>query len=567
MTFPLWPRSPRKPIRPPARARLAVEQLEERAVPTTFEVFNLDDSGSGSLRQAILNANGATTDAVDVIDFQPGLSGTIRLTSGELLITGSVVIHGPGAGVLTVSGNEKSRIFEVAATGPAIDVTISGLTLTQGNAGVFDDGGAIRVADETLVLSSVLITDNAAGSAGGGIDIDDDGRLTLENSTVRGNISGSGHPGGGIHLGRNSVALIRNSTISNNSSGNLGGGIYVDGGALTVENSTILGNSAEAGGGILVSGGTLTVQNTTISENSTFLAEGGGIAAVSGKLTVTNSTISTNSTPTFGGGIIALRSTLTVENSTISGNSADKDGGGINILEEGTAVIRNSTIAFNTGGGQGGGLFVGADAPVALQSTLVADNAVGASGSDPDVSGAVTATFSLVENVTGTAFLPGSANNLTGADPLLGPLADNGGPTKTHALLPGSPALDHGFNPFGLAFDQRGPGFARALGAAADIGAFEATPTPPPPAPSPQIVAVAFRQRGVSRVRVKDAATGAVRAVLTPFRGFGGRLRLLLLDVNGDGAPDLVVRALVHGKRRKRVFDAVTLAPLPPGLA
>jgi hypothetical protein len=93
-------------------------------------------------------------------------------------------------------------------------------------------------------------------------------------------------------------------------------------------------------------------------------------------------------------------------------------------------------------------------------------------------------------------------------------------------------------------------------------------PPPPPPAPPPlQIVAVAFRRKGVSRVRVKDAATGAVRGVLTPFKGFGGRLRLQLLDVNGDGALDLVVRALVHGKRKKKVFDAVTLAPLPPGLA
>jgi hypothetical protein len=79
-------------------------------------------------------------------------------------------------------------------------------------------------------------------------------------------------------------------------------------------------------------------------------------------------------------------------------------------------------------------------------------------------------------------------------------------------------------------------------------------------------VAVAFRQRGVARVRVKDAATGALRAVLTPFKGFAGRLRLQLVDANGDGALDLVVQAVVHGKRKKKVYDAVTLAPLPPGL-
>jgi hypothetical protein len=79
-------------------------------------------------------------------------------------------------------------------------------------------------------------------------------------------------------------------------------------------------------------------------------------------------------------------------------------------------------------------------------------------------------------------------------------------------------------------------------------------------------VAVAFRQKGVSRLRIKDAASGALRGVLTPFKGFGGRLRLQLLDVNGDGSRDLIVQAVVHGKRKKKVYDAVTLAPLPPGL-
>jgi hypothetical protein len=96
------------------------------------------------------------------------------------------------------------------------------------------------------------------------------------------------------------------------------------------------------------------------------------------------------------------------------------------------------------------------------------------------------------------------------------------------------------------------------------------TPTPSPqpsPRPPAQIVAVAFRQRGRAKVRVKDAATGAVRGVLTPFRGFGGRLALQLRDVTGDGSLDLIVQAVIHGKRKKKVFDAVTLAPLPPGLA
>src|SRR5262249_6785381 len=93
------------------------------------------------------------------------------------------------------------------------------------------------------------------------------------------------------------------------------------------------------------------------------------------------------------------------------------------------------------------------------------------------------------------------------------------------------------------------------------------SPVDPPLSPPPQIVAAPFRRRGVSRVRVRDAATGALRAVLTPFKGFGGRLRLSLVDVNGDRSLDLIVRAVVHGRHKKKVYDAVTLALLPPGLA
>src|SRR5262249_12900822 len=92
-------------------------------------------------------------------------------------------------------------------------------------------------------------------------------------------------------------------------------------------------------------------------------------------------------------------------------------------------------------------------------------------------------------------------------------------------------------------------------------------PAPPPPPPPPaRIAAVPFRHKGVAMVRVLDAATGAQRAVLTPFRGFRGRLRLSLRDLNGDGSPDLLVQALVKGKRKHKAFDALTLAPLAPNL-
>jgi parallel beta-helix repeat protein len=471
--------------RPKRTCRPCLEVLEDRTVPTTtFTVKNLNDAGDGSLRFAVLAAN--DEQGLDTITFAPGLAGTITLTTGQLEVKDSVTILGPGAGVLTVSGNNASRIFRVENLARDINVAISGLTLTRGTGdGNGDRGGAIFVVGENLTLSGMVVTGNHAFEPGGGLAVGRGGTLTMENCTVR----------------------------DNRSEGN-GGGVGVDSGTLVVRNTTISGNTAQR-----------------------------------------------------GGGIFAVNSALALANCTISGNTARQSGGGIKISTQTTATIRNSTVAFNTAdsdnvaGGSGGGLIV-AGGSATLQSTIVANNALGSSGSSPDVDGTVTAANSLIENIIGTTFTPASANNLFGQDPLLGPLANNGGPTQTHALLAGSPARDAGSNTGSLPFDQRG--FARVRGAAPDIGAFEADPPPPTPV---RIVAVPFRQRGVARVRVRDAATGAVRGVLTPFKGFRGRLRLQLLDVNGDGSLDLVVKALIHGKRKKKVYDAVTLAPLPPGLA
>src|SRR5262249_23630332 len=154
----------------------------------------------------------------DLITFAPGLTGTITLTTGQLEVRDSVTILGPGAGVLTVSGNNASRIFLVANAARDINVAISGLTLTQGLA--TDNGsaaGAIFVPDEGLALSGMVIPASSAQS-GGGINIATRSRLTLENSTVSGNfVAGpSAAFGGGLFLGDNSATLIRNSTISEN---------------------------------------------------------------------------------------------------------------------------------------------------------------------------------------------------------------------------------------------------------------------------------------------------------------------------------------------------------------
>jgi Right handed beta helix region len=529
-----------------SRVRLALEPLEERTVPATFTVTNLNDAGAGSLRQAILAANAAP--GVDTITFKPGLSGTITLTTGELAISDSATIAGPGAAVITISGNNASRIFGVSGS-----VGISGLSLTQGNA--VDWGGGIAMqGNGTLVLSGMVITGNHCSGSGGGGGISS-GALLVENSIISGNSAGPRRPfdpvpsGGGIAIF--GPATIRNCTISGNSLGGApgpfgGGGIAMQGNlsTLTVENSTISGNfSPNGGGGIIVKdGASATIRNCTISGNSAGL--GGGIFLYSS-----------------GNNI----SSLTVENSTMSRNSAGAQGGAIC---------------------QFGGT-------TTLQSTIVAGNTVDATGASPDISGAVTASDCLVQDPTGTTFAPGSANNITGVDPLLGPLQFNGGPTQTHALLPGSPAIDHGSNPAGLTFDQRGRPFLRVFGPAADIGAFEVVQGPvpfPPQSLQPAIQAIqvlqqsgarlvgaaigevngdffndivlAFRLRNNKLLIVTfDGFTSEVAGVFFPFRvplAAGARVRLVTLDVVGDATQEIVLLASDGGPgvRRLSIFTA-----------
>jgi hypothetical protein len=190
--------------RPRRRCALGLEWLEDRVALATFVVTNLGDSGDGSLRQAIALSD--STPGSNEIDFVPGLSGTITLTSGQLTIANNdVTIVGPGSGVLSISGNNASRVFGVNG---AITVAISGLTIANG-----------------LELG---------GGAGGGIS--NGGTLTVTNSTLSGN---GGSAGGGISNG--GTLTITNSTFSGNTVSVKGGGIS-NSGTLTVTNSTLSGN-------------------------------------------------------------------------------------------------------------------------------------------------------------------------------------------------------------------------------------------------------------------------------------------------------------------------------------
>ena len=191
-------------------------------------VTTLNDSGPGSLRQALADA----TDG-DAINFS--VSGTIRLTSDELAVNANIVIDGPGADMLAVNGDDDSRVFHISL---GKTVTISDLTITQGKADLVGDfffGGGIYNDHSTLTLSNCTLSRNSAQSGGGGI-YNDHSTLTVSNCTLSGNSAGDG--GGIFNDGRSggrATLSITNSTFDDNWSRTRGGGILNTGGAAAAE--------------------------------------------------------------------------------------------------------------------------------------------------------------------------------------------------------------------------------------------------------------------------------------------------------------------------------------------
>ena len=453
-------------------------------------VTNTNDSGPGSLRDALAAANdGDTIDATSV-------SGTILLTSGELPINHDVTVNGSGAGSLSVDANAASRVFENFAS----DVTIRGFTITHGRPPVPDTNGGGGILNHGgLTLDSCHIVNNGAGSQirngghGGGINTLD-GTLTVTASIISGN--GSSSSGGGVSGNDGATVILTNCLIEDNRAGCAGGGIAIGNGQLTIISSTISGNGVGGpcqggpGGGILFfSNGTLTVANSTISNNGAGGTPNGYGAGMllggEGTGTISNSTISGNSTGSAnpGGGIVNSLRMLTVSNSTISGNTSGTGGGIANL---GTLVTTDTTFSGN-GGLSGGAIYN--EGAVEIQNTVL--NAGEFGGTILNDGGTVTSLgYNLASDAAG-GVLTGPHDQIN-TDPMVGKLQDNGGPTFTHALLPGSPAIDTGdpsFTPPPF-FDQRGAGFDRVVNGFVDKGSFEVqggstpslrpTPTPRP---------------------------------------------------------------------------------------
>ncbi|MES1241472.1 MAG: choice-of-anchor Q domain-containing protein, partial [Acidobacteriota bacterium] len=493
-----------------AQAALTLGAAALAAAPgaqaATFTVTNLNDSGAGSLRQAILDANGAA--GADVVDFQAGLTGTITLTTGQLSIYDSVDVQGPGASVLTVSGNNADRVFYLYANAATIDVTLSGLTITGGNANI---GGGVVDFDENLTLDSVVITGNAATGDGGGVWADGfNMNLTIQNSTVSGNTSGD--DGGGMYVEDTGGPLnIQNSIFSGNDATDKGGGIYFydPDDDVNIVDSTISGNSAGTlGGGIYLyspDDGILTISRTTISGNDA--QAGGGLFLYS---------------PDHEGSI---------ENSTISGNQATAgDGGGIYLYNLYNFQIRHTTIAGNTASGTGGGIFSN-NSELPLSHVIVGDNTAGTNNDlGNGAEGAFLVEFSLIES-PGTASITDNGGNILSQDPQLSALADHGGPTETHLPASTSPAVNAGDPAFvpPPSTDQRG--LARVVNGRIDMGAVEI---------NPGTIELTFSAANVA----ESAGTIAITATRTG--GFDGPVSVTLNTADGTATAPADYAALVN---------------------
>ena len=386
--------------------------------------------------------------------------------------TSVLALPGPSALLLVLlllaaPGRSLAATFTVNSTADAVDVIPgNGSCATAGGVctlrAAIQEANALAGAD-TINLPAGTYTLTIAGS---GENASATGDLDL-NSNVT--LAGSGAATTVINaagIDRIFEVVSGTSTISGmtmtggNPGSGFGGGLLASGGSLTLSSVKVTSSTTSTNGGGIYNGATLTLIDSEVSGNNPG-GNGGGIAN-QGILTITRSLIAGNSGAN-GGGIdhSGPGAALDLTNVTISANSASSSGGGLNVSR--AATLTNVTIAFNSAPSGGSGIDKGGGGTASLVNAIVANN-TGA----PNCGFAVTNNGNNLDSAASCGFPAGSSNK----NPLLGPLQDNGGPTRTHALLAGSPAIDAGTNTGAPADDQRG--VARPQGAGFDIGAYEA---------------------------------------------------------------------------------------------
>ena len=436
--------------------------------------------GGGIRNEGDLTAIDSTV-SDNTADFGGGIDNYVgSMTLSNVTLESNVANHYGGGMTTGATAIIEESIFRdnSAERGGGVDSHETGITLTltrctfTGNTSYWDggallnDGATVEVNDSAfesnsagesgggsggaifntamMTLTGCRLNNNAAPTEGGGIFNEKAGTLTINGGALTGNTAAGEGSGWGGGISNYGDLTLHGAVLSGNTAHLHGGGIWNWDGQVTVEGATLTANSAEDNGGAIVN-------NSSESP------------AVPGSLTVFSSTFDSNSADSGGAILNDNNSTVTLENSTLSANSAVYDGGGI-FNVSGTVTIANGTLYSNAAGSGGG---INNRGTLNYRNTLI--------GGSPS-SGDCVNNGTLGDNIANLV-QDGSCPAASGGDPGLGPLQDNGGPTKTHALLPDSPALEAGDGATCLSADQRGatrPADGDADGAAAcDIGAFE----------------------------------------------------------------------------------------------
>lgn len=488
---------------------IALAVLAAPAAAGTWSVNTTADDGTGTCGAVHCTLRDAISSASpgDTITFALPAPSTITLVIDELLADKNLTIKGPGAKLLTVERSHAAGTRPFRIFHVLSTVAITGMTLSNGSSPL--DGSGYNGS------GGAILNEGAAAS------------LLVIDCIISGNHADFGNSGGG-------------------------GGIANKGGMVTIHGSTISGNAAYGGAGVAndYTGGTVVI---------------------------TSSTISGNTAVNFGGGVDTNGGTVLILNSTISGNVAGEAGGvglSANTLNFTTLNITSSTIAGNStylygGGGVGTfGATYGKGSTVDVRNSIIAGNT--SAGSAPDFNGTLNSQgFNLIGNTGGTVVTGITTGNKLNVDPMLGPLQDNGGPTKTIAPLPGSPVIDAG-NVNGTSIDQRGlvrpvddPTIPNAGGDGTDMGAYEVQADQLPGC------------SGIDRVvrNGNDSGAGSLRAtianvcagttitfaadVVSPITLTSGELLIgRSLSISGAGANRMTVqRSAAPGTPLFRIFD------------